>query len=182
MTARLTVLSGPSGVGKGTVVGYLRRHHPQIWVSTSVTTRPPRAEETDGIEYHFLSERQFTRLVAEEALLEHASYAGHRYGTPRSPVQHRVAGGLPALLEIDLQGARQEREQMPSARLVFLAPPSLAELERRLVARGTESPEVVRQRLQTAKEELAAVGEFDDVVVNSSVPEAAERLVALLAV
>ncbi len=180
MTARLTVLSGPSGVGKGTVVAHLRRHHPDVWLSVSVTTRPPRPDETDGVEYRFVSGAEFDRLVATDSLLEYAEYAGHRYGTPREPVERRLAAGRPALLEIDVQGARQVRDRMPEALLVFLAPPSARELERRLTGRGTESAEVVRERLRRAGEELAAEGEFDEIIVNSSVPDAAQRLVTLM--
>lgn len=182
MTARLTVLSGPSGVGKGTVVAHLRRHHPEVWLSVSVTTRPPRPDETDGVQYRFVSAVDFDRLVGEDQLLESAEYAGHRYGTPRAPVEERLAGGQPALLEIELQGARQVRARMPDALLVFLAPPSVAELERRLTGRGTEDAEVIRRRLARAREELAAEGEFDEIIVNSTVPEAAGRLVTLMAI
>ncbi len=180
MTARLTVLSGPSGVGKGTVVAHLRRHRPDVWLSVSVTTRQRRPEETDGREYRFVSDVEFDRLVATDSLLEHAWYARYRYGTPRAPVLRRLATGRPALLEIDVQGARQVRATMPDARLVFLAPPTATELERRLTTRGTEDAEVIRERLRRARDELAAEGEFDEVIVNSTVPEAAERLVALM--
>lgn len=180
MTARLTVLSGPSGVGKGTVVAYLRRHHSDLWLSVSVTTRPSRPEETDGVEYRFVSPAEFDELVAGGELLEYAEYAGYRYGTPRSPVEERLRAGEPALLEIDVQGARQIRARMPDALLVFLAPPSTAELERRLTGRGTEAADVIRQRLGRAREELAAEHEFDEIIVNSTVPEAAQRLVTLM--
>lgn len=177
---RLLVLSGPSGVGKGTVLAHIRRLHPDVWVSVSVTTRPPRPGETDGVEYHFATEPEFDRLVAEDAFLEWATYAGHRYGTPRAPVVERIATGRPALLEIDLQGARQVRRAMPDAFLVFLAPPSWEELVRRLTGRATDDPATVRRRLDAARRELAAEDEFDVVVVNDSVPAAAERVVALL--
>lgn len=182
MTARLTVLSGPSGVGKGSVVAYIRGHHPQVWVSVSVTTRAPRPEETDGVEYRFVTEAEFTRLAGGGELLEYADYAGHRYGTPRRPVEERLAAGHPALLEIDLQGARQVRRRMPGALLVFLAPPTREELARRLTGRGTEPAAVVRDRLTVAEVELAAEGEFDEVVINSTIAEAAETLVALMSI
>jgi guanylate kinase len=146
-----------------------------------VTTRPARPGETDGVEYRFVTEEEFDRLVAAGELLEHARYAGHLYGTPKRPVSARLAEGLPALIEIDLQGARQVRRIMPAARLVFLAPPSWEELVRRLTGRATEDPDVQRRRLDAARVELAAEDEFDEVIVNSSVQEAAERLVASMA-
>ena len=178
--ARLTVLSGPSGVGKGSVVAEIRRHHPSVWLSVSVTTRSPRPGETDGVEYHFVSRAEFDRMVAAGELLEHAEYAGNCYGTPRQPVADRLAAGLPALLEIELQGARQVREAMPEAQFVFLAPPSWEELVRRLVGRGTEDDETIRARLDAGKVELEAEKEFDVVVVNDRVERAAKELVALL--
>jgi guanylate kinase len=177
---RLTVLSGPSGVGKSSVIAEIRKAHPEVWLSVSVTTRSPRPGETDGVEYHFVDQQQFTQLIREGALLEHAVFAGNSYGTPREPVEARLAAGLPALLEIDLQGAGQSRAAMPGAQLVFLKPPSWDELVRRLSGRGTEPPEVIARRLDEAKVELAAEGEFDQVVVNTDVGEAARRLVALL--
>jgi guanylate kinase len=178
--ARLTVLSGPSGVGKGSVVAEIRRHHPSVWLSVSVTTRSPRPGETDGVEYHFVSRDEFDRMVDAGELLEHATYAGNCYGTPRRPVEERLAAGLPALLEIELQGARQVRDAMPEAQFVFLAPPSWDELVRRLVGRGTEDDETIRVRLEVAKVELEAEKEFDVVVVNDRVERAAKELVALL--
>ncbi len=178
--ARLTVLSGPSGVGKGSVVAEIRRHHPSVWLSVSVTTRPPRPGETDGVQYHFVSQAEYDRMVAAGELLEHAEYAGNCYGTPRQPVERRLAAGLPALLEIELQGARQVRQAMPEAQFVFLAPPSWEELVRRLVGRGTEDDETIRARLDAGLVELAAEKEFDVVVVNDRVEHAAEELVALL--
>jgi guanylate kinase len=179
--ARLTVLSGPSGVGKSTVISHLRTHHPDVWVSVSVTTRAPRPGETDGVEYHFVDGADFARMVEAGELLEHAQYAGNWYGTPRAAVEARLAEGRPTLLEIDLQGARQVRQAMPDAVLVFLAPPSWEELVGRLTGRGTEDAAVVRRRLDTARIELAAEDEFDVVIVNSSVEEATARLLALLA-
>ena len=180
MTARLTVLSGPSGVGKGSVLAAIRRRHPDVWLSVSVTTRPPRPGETEGVEYHFASDAEFDALVASGSLLEHAEYAGYRYGTPRAPVLERLAAKVPALLEIDLQGARQVRVAMPEAFLVFLAPPSFDELARRLTGRATEDPEHLRRRLDLARIEMAAEDEFDAVVVNDTIEDAADRVVALI--
>ena len=174
------MLSGPSGVGKGSVITAVRRRHPQVWLSVSVTTRQPRPGERDGVEYHFVDRPEYDRMVAAGELLEHATYAGNSYGTPKGPVQQRLAAGTPALLEIELQGARQVRAAMPAAQLVFLAPPSFEELARRLTERGTEDPARVHRRLDTARIELAAEDEFDAVVVNDDVEQAAEALVALL--
>jgi guanylate kinase len=179
---RLTVLSGPSGVGKGSVVAVLRGRHPHVWLSVSVTTRAPRPGETDGVEYHFIDDAQFARMVADGELLEHDAHMGASYGTPRRPVEERLALGEPVLLEIDLMGARQVRAQMPEAQLVFLAPPSFDELARRLTGRGTEDPGKVRMRLDRARIEMAAEDEFDVVVVNDDLEQAADRLVALMGV
>lgn len=178
--ARLTVLSGPSGVGKSTVVTEVRRHHPEVWLSVSVTTRRPRPGEVHGVQYYFVDDAEFDRLVAADELLEWAEFAGHRYGTPRGPVLERLAGGVPTLLEVDLSGARQVRAAMPDALLVFLAPPSWDELVRRLVGRGTESADVVRRRLEQAKVELAAEKEFDVTLVNTSVQDVCDQLVTLM--
>ncbi|GAB3996714.1 guanylate kinase [Nocardioides marmoraquaticus] len=181
MTPRLTVLAGPTAVGKGTVTAWVREHHPEVWVSVSATTRSPRPGEVDGVHYHFVDEAEFDRMVAADELLEWAVVHGrHRYGTPRGPVDRALAGERPALLEIDLQGARQVRERMPQARFVFLAPPSFAELERRLVGRGTETQAERERRLRTAHEELAAEQEFDVTIVNRRIAEAGERLVELM--
>ncbi|MGA5131564.1 guanylate kinase [Streptomyces olivoreticuli] len=177
---RLTVLSGPSGVGKSTVVAHMRKAHPEVWLSVSATTRKPRPGERDGVQYFFVDDEQFDKLVANGELLEWAEFAGNRYGTPRRPVLDRLAAGQPVLLEIDLQGARQVRESMADARLVFLAPPSWDELVRRLTGRGTESPEVIERRLAAAKVELAAESEFDVTLVNTSVEDVARELLALL--
>jgi guanylate kinase len=179
--ARLTVLSGPSGVGKDAVLAAVRRRHPEVWVSTSVTTRPPRPYETDGVEYHFVGPDQMVELIESGELLEWAEYAGNLYGTPRVPVLERLADGRPAFLVIELQGMRQVRKLMPDAQFVFLAPPSFQELERRLVDRGTEPAEVIRQRLDQARIEMASETEFDVTLVNDEVERAADELVALIA-
>jgi guanylate kinase len=178
--SRLTVLSGPSGVGKSTVVAELRRICPDIWISVSVTTRPPRPGEVDGREYHFVDDAEFDRLIASGALLEWARFAGHRYGTPRAPVTEKLEAGVACLLEIDVAGARQVKRAAPDARLVFLAPPSWDELVRRLTGRGTEPPEVLAHRLAAAEDELAAAEEFDITLVNTSVQDVSRQLVALM--
>ena len=179
--SRLTVLAGPTAVGKGTVSADIRRRYPRVWLSVSVTTRPPRPNEVDGVHYHFISEEEFDRMIADGELLEWAVVHGrHRYGTPRGPVEEQLRKGEPALLEIDLQGARQVRRTMPNARFVFLAPPSFGELERRRLARGTEGAEERARRLRTAREELAAADEFDDIIVNDVVTRATDELVSLM--
>ena len=179
--ARLTVLAGPTAVGKGSVSADIRAHHPEIWISISATTRAPRPGEQNGVHYWFVSEAEFDRMVAEGELLEWAVvHKRARYGTPRAPVEEMLAAGRPALLEIDLQGARQVRAAMPEARMVFLAPPSWEELVRRLVGRGTEGQDERERRLASARLELAAEAEFDATIVNTEIHDAAEELVALM--
>ena len=177
---RLTVLSGPSGVGKSTVARYVVDHAPAVWVSVSATTRPRRPGERDGVDYWFVSPAEFDRMVRADELLEHAEFSGNRYGTPRGPVLERLAARIPVLLEIELQGARQVRRAVPDALLVFLAPPSWDELVRRLGDRGTEPASVIERRLETARVELAAQAEFDAVIVNDDVELAGARLVTLM--
>ncbi len=179
--ARLTVLAGPTAVGKGSVAAYVRGRHPEIWMSVSATTRAPRPGEVHGRHYWFVEEGEFDRMVAGGELLEWAVVHGRaRYGTPRAPVEQALAQGRHALLEIDLQGARQVRASMPEALFVFLKPPSWEELVRRLVGRGTEDEEERQRRLATAVEELAAEPEFDRTVVNTEIHSAGEELVALM--
>ncbi len=177
----VAVVSGPTAVGKGTVVAALHRRHPEIVISRSATTRPPRPGERDGVEYDFVTDEQFDALVADGGLLEWAVvHNSHRYGTPRHLVEEAVAAGRTVVLEIDMQGARQVRESYPQAEHIFLAPPSWQELKRRLIGRGTETPEQQARRLRTARRELAAVDEFDAVVINDTVDHAVESLVDLL--
>ncbi|MFJ8860395.1 guanylate kinase [Streptomyces sp. NPDC102451] len=177
---RLTVLSGPSGVGKSTVVAHMRTVHPEVWLSVSATTRKPRPGERNGVHYFFVDNEEFDKLIANGELLEWAEFAGNRYGTPRRAVLDRLEAGEPVLLEIDLQGARLVRQSMPEAQLVFLAPPGWDELVRRLTGRGTESQEVIERRLAAAKVELAAEAEFDTTLVNTSVEDVARELLTLM--
>lgn len=177
--SRLLVLSGPSGVGKSTLLHALREQCPEIWISVSATTRHPRPGERHGVEYYFTDRAEFDAMVADGLLLEWAEFAGNRYGTPREPVLARLAAGDSVLLELDIQGAREVRKQMPDALLVFLAPPSWEELVRRLTGRGTEPADVIERRLQVAREELAAEAEFDVTLVNTSVQDVVAELLAL---
>lgn len=178
---RLVVLAGPTAVGKGTLVKALQERDPSVWVSVSATTRPPRQGEMDGVHYFFVDDAEFDRLVAHDELLEWATVHGkHRYGTPRGPVLERLAMGVPSILEIDLQGARQVRETMPEALFVFVEPPSWDELVRRLEGRGTEDEAQRAARLETACAELAAAKEFDEIVVNDDVERAVDHLERLV--
>ena len=179
--SRLVVLAGPTAVGKGTVAAEVRDTHPEVWISVSATTRRPRPGEEDGVHSWFVSDEAFDRMVADGELLEWAVvHQRARYGTPRRPVERALADGRPAMLEIDLQGARQVRGTMPKALFVFLKPPSWDELVRRLVGRGTETAEERARRLDTARLELAAEAEFDVTIVNHEVHAAADELVALM--
>jgi len=179
--ARLCVLAGPTAVGKGTVVRELLSRHPEVWLSVSVTTRAARPGEIDGVHYWFISTEQFEQMRDAGELLEWAQVHGkHYYGTPRQPVVEHLAAGKATLLEIDLAGARQVKETMPDALFVFLAPPSYEELVKRLVGRGTENAAERTRRLETAQVELAAASEFDSIIVNDTVDNAASELAFLM--
>jgi guanylate kinase len=181
--SRLVVLAGPTAVGKGTVSQYIRAHYPDVLLSISATTRPPRPGEVDGRHYYFVSDAEFDRMIADHEFLEWATvHNAYRYGTPRPPIDRALDAGRSVLLEIDLQGARSVRAAMPDALLVFLLPPSWEELVRRLVGRGTEDPAEQARRLETAKVELQAQDEFDVKVVNREVGRAAHEVVELLEV
>lgn len=179
--APLVVVAGPSGVGKSTIVRELLARDPQIWLSVSVTTRKPRPGEIDGVDYTFVSNEEFDQLIDSGGLLEWASYAGNRYGTPAEAVARMRTQGRPVILEIEVQGARAVRERAPDAFLVFIAPPDRETLQARLVGRGTEAPEILRERMEIAETELAAAPEFDYVLVNADVQACAGDLLALLA-
>ena len=179
----LVVLAGPTAVGKGTVATYIREHYPEVLLSVSATTRSPRPGEVEGVTYFFVDDTEFDRMIAAGELLEHATvHNAYRYGTPRAPIERALAEGRNVLLEIDIQGARQVRESMPEARLLFLLPPSWDELVRRLIGRGTEGAAEQQRRLETAKVELAAQNEFDHRVVNHTVADAAQEVVDLMKV
>ena len=179
--AHLTVLAGPTAVGKGTVVKALRSRHPELVVSVSATTRSPRPGEVNGRDYFFVTEDQFQDMIDRGDMLEWATvHQTRRYGTPRGPVQEALNAGKPVLLEIDLDGARQVRRSMPEAHLIFLAPPSWEELVNRLVGRGTEEEDERTRRLETARIEMAAENEFDTTVINDQIDETAATLAHLM--
>jgi len=178
--AAVFVITGPSGVGKGTLIRAVRDLVPELELSTSATTRARRAGEVDGVDYHFIDPDEFDRRVAEGRFLEHATYSGNQYGTLRTEVEQRNARGAPVVLEIELQGARQIRATMPEAVQIFIAPPDPADLRRRLEGRGTDDPETIESRLAVAEEELAARGEFPHTVVNDDIDRAAAELAALI--
>jgi guanylate kinase len=180
VAARVFVITGPSGVGKGTLIRGLMEREPKLALSVSATTRAPRPGERDGVDYHFLGPEDFERRVQAGEFVEHADYAGRRYGTLRSELDGRIAAGTPVVLEIEVQGARQVRAAMPEAVQVFIAPPSLEALRTRLVGRGTDDPAEVERRLQVAGEELAAQPEFAHVVVNDRLEDALEQLAAIV--
>jgi guanylate kinase len=178
--ARVFVITGPSGVGKGTLIRALLERVPELELSVSATTRKPRPGEREGLDYHFLTDAEFDGRVLAGDFVEHASYAGRRYGTLRSELEQRLERGVPVVLEIEVQGARQVREAMPEAVQVFIAPPSEEALRARLVGRGTDAPEEVEARLATAREELRAQGEFAHVIVNDRLEEAVSALEELV--
>ena len=178
--ARVFVITGPSGVGKGTLIRALLACVPELELSVSATTRRPRPGERDGVSYHFLSHEQFDERVAAGDFVEWAEYSGNRYGTLRSELESRLAAGIPVVLEIEVQGARQVRETMPDAVQVFIAPPSVEALRARLQGRGTDTPEQIRARLLTAEAEMAAQREFAHVVVNDRLEQAREQLVGIV--
>jgi guanylate kinase len=178
--ARVFVITGPSGVGKGTLIRTLMEQLPALELSVSATTRAPRPGEEPGVDYHFLSDAEFARRVRDGEFVEHAQYSGRRYGTLRSELERRTAAGVPVVLEIEVQGARQVRDALPEAVQIFIVPPSEEALRTRLVGRGTDPPEAVQQRLATARAELAARDEFHHVVVNDRLEDAVAQLVGIV--
>lgn len=181
MAGSLTVVAGPTAVGKGTVIAHILANHPEVHLSVSATTREPRPGEIEGVSYYFMSMQEFDDLIANGQMLEYAVVHGkNKYGTPKQPVVAALERNEKVLLEIDIQGARQVKAAMPSANLVFIAPPSWDELVRRLIGRGTEDAAEQARRLATAKEELAAQDEFDFVVINENVAECADKIVNLM--
>jgi guanylate kinase len=179
-SAKVFVITGPSGVGKGTLIRGLLERVPELELSVSATTRSPRPGERDGVDYHFLDPREFERRVAEGGFVEHAEYSGNHYGTLRSELERRLDAGVPLVLEIEVQGARQVREALPGAVAVFIAPPSRDALRVRLVGRGTDAPEQVDERLRTADREFESQPEFGHVVVNDRLEDATAELVAIV--
>jgi guanylate kinase len=178
--SRVIVITGPSGVGKGTLIRELRQRMPGLVLAVSATTRDPRDGERDGVDYHFLDPDEFDRRVEADEFVEHANYSGRRYGTLRAELERGIATGAPVILEIEVQGARQVREAMPEAVAVFIAPPDEQALRTRLTGRGTDSPAQIARRLETARDELAAKSEFKHVIVNHDLATAADELTALV--
>jgi guanylate kinase len=178
--SRVIVITGPSGVGKGTLIRELRQRMPGLVLAVSATTRDPRDGERDGVDYHFLDPDEFDRRVEADEFVEHANYSGRRYGTLRAELERGIATGAPVILEIEVQGARQVREAMPKAVAVFIAPPDEQALRTRLTGRGTDSPAQIARRLETARDELAAKSEFKHVIVNHDLATAADELTALV--
>lgn len=178
--SRVFVITGPSGVGKGSLISLLRHRIPELELSTSATTRAPRTGERDGVDYHFLDPEEFERRVEEGDFLEHADYSGNQYGTLRSEVERRIEAGHPVVLEIEVQGARQVAGSMPEAIQIFIAPPALEALKERLEGRGTDSPEAIARRLEVAEEELEARDEFHHQVVNDELEHALDELEAIV--
>jgi guanylate kinase len=176
LSAKVFVITGPSGVGKGTLIRALRERVPELDLSVSATTRRPRPGETNGVDYWFLGDEDFLRRIDAGAFVEHAEYSGRRYGTLRDELQQRVNQGTPVVLEIEVQGARQVRETMPEAVQIFIAPPSEEALRTRLVGRGTDDPDEVARRLEVARTELAAKDEFAHVVCNDRLDDAVDEL------
>jgi guanylate kinase len=174
--SKVFVITGPSGVGKGTLIAELLRRVSGLELSVSAATREPREGEVNGRDYHFLGKEEFDRRAREGEFLEHATYSGNRYGTLRSEVEQRLAQGRSVVLEIEVQGARQVRAAMPESVQVFVAPPDPAALRKRLERRGTDSHEAIDQRLRTAELELAAQQEFEHVIVNDELERAAAQL------
>jgi len=178
-SGKLFIISGPSGVGKSTVLKALFREHPDLYFSVSATTRAPREGEIDGVHYRFIKSEQFLQMVQENEFLEYAEYVGSFYGTPRSPVEDAMAQGRDAFLDIEIQGAQQVYEKRPDAVRIFIAPNSWAELERRLTERGTDSAEKIQKRLLRAKVELQAAENYDYLVVNDTVEQAVREMEAI---
>lgn len=177
---RLIIYSGPSGVGKGTILKQLLETDPWLWLSVSVTTRQPRPGEVDGVHYHFISQEVYDRLVAEDGMLEHAVYSSASYGTPRRPVEERLAAGYNVVLEIDVQGAFQVKEKCPDALMIFILPPSVEVLRHRLVERNTETPQAVERRMAAAVKELELAGRYDYQVVNDRLEDAVDQVRQIL--
>lgn len=174
------MIAGPSGVGKGTVVSELMKLDDKLWLSVSATTRDPRSGEVDGVNYHYITQETFQKMIDEDGFLEYAGYVGNSYGTPKQPVIDHCANGYDVILEIEVQGCMQLMEKLPDAKSIFLLPPSYEELERRLRGRGSETEEKVRKRLETARTEISKAYLYDCFVVNDSVKKAAERILKII--